>query len=554
MKMASQDGFGGNIAAAIREWAAALDDAQVKTDGKILDRYARTTQADAPRPSCILHPRNTEEVQSIVRTASAHRVPVYPISRGRNWGYGDACAPTEGSAIIDLGQMNRILEVNAELAYCVIEPGVTQQQLYDYLQENDTGLWLDVSAAGPHASLVGNTLDRGFGHTRYGDHFQTCCGMEIVLADGRVLNTGFGRYENAKAARTYPYGVGPFLDGLFCQSNLGIVTRIGLWLMPEPETFTAFFFQVPRFEDLEELVDRLRPLRLAGILDSALHIGNDLRVISGSQGYPWVQTGGTTPLPEDVRMDLRRKTGAKAWQASGSITGTAAHARASRKALKKALRGFTKVRFVNDRLLASGERLARLLNAIGFGRRLSALLRLARPNFDLLKGIPVADPLVGAQWRLRKPPEDSPNDPLDTGCGLYWVSPVLPIDGAQAMALLELSEPILARYGFDMLVSFTLLNERSLLAIFNVSFDKSIEDEAQQASACYDDLVEAMMDGGYIIYRCGLQGMDKIREQQSTFWEVAAEIKQVLDPHAIIAPGRYIPPRPLHPAGPERPA
>src|SRR5690606_31871754 len=106
------------------------------------------------------------------------------------------------------------------------------------------------------------TLDRGFGHTPYGDHFASTCGMEVVLADGRVLRTGYGHYDGAKAAWAYRYGVGPVLDGLFSQSSLGIVTRIGLWLMPEPEAFAGFFVRAERDEDLAGLIDALRPLRL----------------------------------------------------------------------------------------------------------------------------------------------------------------------------------------------------------------------------------------------------------------------------------------------------
>ena len=100
---------------------------------------------------------------------------------------------------------------------------------------------MDATGAGLDASLVGNTLDRGFGHTPYGDHSATACGMEIVLADGSVLNTGYSHIENAKAKYCYRYGIGPFLDGLFQQSNYGIVTKIGLWLMPEPVSHTSMY-------------------------------------------------------------------------------------------------------------------------------------------------------------------------------------------------------------------------------------------------------------------------------------------------------------------------
>src|SRR5688500_9272303 len=146
--------------------------------------------------------------------------------------------------------MNRILEVNEELCYAVIESGVTQGQLYDHLARSNPGLWMDASGAGRGASIVGNILERGFGHTRYGDHSLTTCGMKIVLSDGRILDTGLGHYDNAKAARAYRYGAGPFLDGLFTQSNLGVVTQVGVWLMPKPEAFTAFFVSAPRADDL----------------------------------------------------------------------------------------------------------------------------------------------------------------------------------------------------------------------------------------------------------------------------------------------------------------
>jgi len=534
--------MGRAVNAAIQEWIEALGAANVLSDEVTLERYARTTQHQGTRPMCVLFPRSTSDVRAAVRIAVTHGVVVYPISRGQNWGYGDACAPTPGAAIIDLSRMNRIIEVNTELAYAVIEPGVSQQQLYDYLRERRIGLWPDSTGAGHDASFVGNTLDRGFGHTRYGDHFLSACGMEVVLADGRVLNTGFGHYPNARAERVYRYGVGPFLDGIFCQSNLGIVTQIGIWLMPEPEAFSFFFVKVDRDENLGPLIDSLRPLRMNGTLPSAVHIGNDLRILSATGRYPWKEAENRTPLPDAVRKRLREAGGVGAWNVGGSLTGTRGHVRASRKALRRAVGSLGKVVFVDDAKLALGEFAARCLASVGLGKRLRTQLQALRHNYGLLKGIPTDEPLLGAQWRLRHPPETGAMSPLDAGCGLMWISPALPMTGRDAATLLQIAEPILAQFGFELLITFTMITERAMIAILNVVFDKAEQSEANRAHYCYDALMDALIAGGFIPYRVGLHGMPKIRQDGDVFWEVAAQIKRALDPSDIIARGRYVPP------------
>ena len=70
--------------------------------------------------------------------------------------------------------------------------------------------------------------------------------MEIVLANGEVLRTGFGHFGTAKAANVYKYGVGPYIDGLFTQSNFGIVTKIGVWLMPSRNGSRPAIFPVTK--------------------------------------------------------------------------------------------------------------------------------------------------------------------------------------------------------------------------------------------------------------------------------------------------------------------
>src|SRR6202041_221828 len=104
-----------------------------------------------------------------------------------------------------------------------IEPGVTQRQLVEFLAQKKSALWPDVTGASAECSLIGNTMERGFGHTPYGDHASKVCGLEVVLPNGEVIETGSARFPDSLSGPIYRWGVGPSLDGLFLQSNLGVV-------------------------------------------------------------------------------------------------------------------------------------------------------------------------------------------------------------------------------------------------------------------------------------------------------------------------------------------
>src|ERR1035441_7952459 len=130
---------------------SSLGSAGVCGDEALRDSFARTTLPQGTRPAAVCWPSTREQIQRILKEASARAIPVYPISCGKNWGYGDACASLDGCLILDLSRMNRIIEVNCDLAYAVVEPGVTQGQLVDYLNEHQLPLMVDANGAGPDA-------------------------------------------------------------------------------------------------------------------------------------------------------------------------------------------------------------------------------------------------------------------------------------------------------------------------------------------------------------------------------------------------------------------
>src|ERR1017187_10088240 len=208
--------------------------------------------------SAAVAPNSAEEVSKVVRVANTLRIPIYPISTGKNLGYGGSAPNLSGSVVLDLKRMNRILEVSERNHSALVEPGVSYFDLYRYIQEKGLKLWVDVPDPG-WGSPVGNSLDRGGGYLlpQYRNHFDSHCGMEVVLANGEIMRTGMGALPGARTWQQYKSGFGPWIDGIFSQSNFGVVTKMGFWLLPAPDSYLVGTVTVPRYNDLIPLIDIL---------------------------------------------------------------------------------------------------------------------------------------------------------------------------------------------------------------------------------------------------------------------------------------------------------
>lgn len=115
--------------------------------------------------SAVVYPGSTEEVQTVVRWANGVGFPLYPISIGRNLGYGGSAPRVPGGVVVDLGKrMHKILNIDGDNASCVVEPGVTYFKLYEEIQAQNLPLWIDTPDLGG-GSLLGNAMDRGVGYT-----------------------------------------------------------------------------------------------------------------------------------------------------------------------------------------------------------------------------------------------------------------------------------------------------------------------------------------------------------------------------------------------------
>lgn len=495
-----------SFARLLAEMRGVVGDAWVYADDQGLRSYKKSYTPDPQLqhvPVGAVAPQSVEEVQAIVRIANHYRQPLWTVSTGKNLGYGSATPATPGQMVLDLKRMNRILNVDPDLATALVEPGVTYQQLQDYLDEHKIPLWLDVPTIGPIASPVGNTLDRGVGYTPYGDHFTFQCGMEVVLPNGDVMRTGMGSIKNSTTWQAFKWGYGPYVDGLFTQSNFGICTKMGMWLMPKPPCYKPFMIRHAEMSDVARIVEAMRPLRVASLIPN-------VNLMMGA-AY-------------QLAMFNRRSD---VWQGEGSATDEAV-----KKAAKANDLGMWNTYFAlygSDESVAAIEPIVRGALTASGGEVLTEKEMGGNPWFHhhatLMRGGLNLDEIGLARWK-------------GNGGGLAWFAPVAPAKGDETARQTALAKEILGKYGFDYTAAYAI-GWRELHHIIALLFDKTDPAEEQKADTCYREMVTRFGEQGWASYRTGVPSMDLVAAQ---YGQVNRDfnklLKNAIDPKGILAPGK----------------
>lgn len=490
---------------AIEEYAAIVGDENVFVAADNLTSYNKImlpVDDSEHAPSAALAPASVEEVQAIIGVCDKYVIPVWPVSTGKNFGYGSAAAATRGQVILDLRRMNKIIEVDAELGTALLEPGVTYQQLKDYLVENNIPLWLSPPAPSAIASPVGNALDRGVGYTPYGDNFFFSCGMEVVMANGEILRTGMGSMPNSTSWQVFKWGYGPYLDGIFTQSNYGIVTKLGMWLMPEPPAFKPFVIRYPNDADIVTAIETIRPLRIAQIIPNGVVIAHALWE-GGAEVVRSDYYQGEGSISDEAVERMKTDLGMGAWNIYAGLYGTAEQNELNWNIVKGAFEA-------TGAIVQDEEQMA------------------DNPTFDyrakLMKGEMTLKEFGLYNWR--------------GGGGSSWFAPVAQAKGSEGLLQMQLAKEILGKYGFDYVAEY-VVGWREVHHIIDLLFDKTNAEETQRANQCFNELLTEFSNRGWGSYRTNIAFMDKVAE---TFGPVKRDvnqrIKQALDPKGIIAPGK----------------
>ena len=214
-------------------------------------------------PSAVVSPADTEQVQEIVRIANSYGIPLSPISTGKNNGYGGASPALSGAVVVNTGaRMNRSWRSTRSTAMrCWSRASPTSTSTSTCRRTRPASCSTAPTSGGAAWSATPWTAASA---TRpYGDHFMWQTGMEVVLPQGDVMRTGMGAVPGSNTWQLFPYGFGPYPDGMFTQSNLGIVTKMGIALMQRPPASHDLPHHLrEESEDLEQIVDMMLPLRI----------------------------------------------------------------------------------------------------------------------------------------------------------------------------------------------------------------------------------------------------------------------------------------------------
>ncbi|KAF3762805.1 FAD-linked oxidase-like protein [Cryphonectria parasitica EP155] len=464
--------------------------------------------------SAIVYPGSTEEVQKIVLWANKYLVPLFPISMGRNLGYGGAAPRVRGSVTVDLGRrMSRILDINPDDYTCLVEPGVSFYAMWEALQSRGYDhMWIDTPDLGG-GSIIGNTIDRGVGYTPYGDHWACHSGMEVVLPTGEVIRTGMGALPGSNTWQAFPYGFGPFSDGIFSQSNFGIVTKMGMTLVPNPGGHESFMYTFQKEEDLAQLVEIIRPLRISMILENVAQLRHITLTIA-SRGKPRTNyyrddEQKSTPIPPEVVHKAAAETpvGDCTWLYYGMSYGPPQIRKYKLDMIDAEFHKVPGCKRIDPSTLPPDEYF------------------WVRDRVAV--GVPDVQELGWVNW-------------VPNGSHIAF-SPVSPIRGRDALALYDLAKKRHVEFGIDLFPAF-IVGLREMHLIVEIVYDSGNAERRRAALKCLRAMVQDAAALGYGEYRTHLALMDQVAATYSwgdgALMKFNEKLKDTLDPNGILAPGR----------------
>jgi len=485
--------------------------------------------------SDVFIPKSTAELLTFVQNANKEGKDFYAFSTGKNWGLGSKQPVIENSAVVNLKELNQIIDVNEKYRYAIIEPGVTQQQLSDFLQQNFPHLKFPVTGSATSTSIIGNLAERGAG--AFGHKNEMIVAMEVLFPNGKYIKTGnWHNFENNNPlAFHYAKGFGPDLRGLFIQSNFGIITKMVIRLQPLLKgTILVIKFNE---ESLKEITNRLRYLHEKKLLDDGIVITN---------------------LNDPRTANKRSYHYTGQWLAVCSLSGERRITNAKKSLISKKLKSVTKDFFfigVSSNqfsfkkstllpyllgLIEKNKWLNRLFKNINLksGETLEELLIRFSILKNFYKGIPTnysIETMAAMNDTILKD-HDLDNSSI---LGLVVSLPAVPFDGEALLEVSQIVNDISQKWHVQPFHNFASIDELTFEGFYRIYFDRMDTKEVEVAQSWRKDLNQALLEKHYFPYRVDNESMKDFIKKDSNYWKTINRLKTVFDENNIYARGKY---------------
>lgn len=479
---------------------------------------------------------------------------LYPISTGQNWGYGTSQPTGLGKNIIllDLGKLTNIKHFDSELGLVTIEPGVTQQQLSDYLLLNNYDYMVPVTGAGPDCSILANALERGYGITPYTDHFSAVTSIHGYWANGRPYQSAVSELDASDdklVDKTFKWGLGPYLEGLFTQSNLGIVSQMTIRLAKRKAGFTSFFIQLKNDALLEKAVPLIRQVLqdYEGIIGS-INLMDQRRLLSMFAKNP--KGNGTHQVMNNQEVKkLANDLQTPSWTIVGSIYGSLGVVSAVKKEINDVFKQLPCKRvYSNSIAIVLTNKVINklpdwLIDKIPTLAKVVVQLDSFNKGKDIMLGKPNKVALTLAYWR-HKDSQDFDKDKLSPGkdgCGLLWYAPLITMKANKVREFVDFIRETCPKFNIEPFITFTNLKHDCVDSTIPIVFDLNNANAVTDAHNCLKELVEEGLKKGFVPYRLSIDQQQSLLNKDSDFWQTVNQLKNSLDPHNILSQGRYNP-------------
>lgn len=453
----------------------------------------------------VIIPKDKEELLEVIKSAHQQNLKIWPISSGKNWGYGSALPVNDNNVILDLRNLNTISYFDAEDGIITIGPGVTQQQLYDFLLE--TNYICPSTGAGPNVSVLSNVLERGYGLAPIQDHFQSLITLKAFLADASEYTSPFNEITSDELAKRFKTGIGPSLNGIFTQSNFAVVTEITIKLARKPEhlELVKFSFGEDKLKNIIEVIKEF------------------------NQKYPSLLSG--INLMNASRMKSMGVENPDDWTGLFSINANLKIVNIIKNEIKSRLRKISKIQFINRKKI-------NFLKKLPLPLKLKLELSQADELLHILGGRPTKMALNLCY--LKNSQISKTFDPDEDNCGLIWYSPLVKMDFQSVQKYISFINKTCLDFNFEPLITLTTLGDMVFDSTVPIIFSKDEKNnETLKAHNFYNALLNEGRKLGFFPYRMGVGHMQELTDLAPNFFKITNLIKQAFDPKGIMAPGRY---------------